>query len=891
MAVIPLAHARPTLDVPGTPTPPVVNSAAAEFGRLGQALVDLSAGWEQTQNINAEAAFQNFKLSETKAYDDAAYNLKPADAQGFAEGYDTAFQQRGAKWVADNTAGMTPKSAGYWQGRIGDLRLQLFNNAIGKERQDQGTFAAQQLDQGFQQTILPRAAEIAKLPDSPEKAAALADLENDAFRLVDASALPPAAKDEAKIKARGDIHTTFATGLPPSEKARLDPTRPDETFVDRTLQIEGTGKNPNSSAVGPGQFIDATWLDLIKRYRPDLATGRTDREILALRTSDIAPQLGQEMTRAYAAENAAYLKYNQIDTTAGNLYLAHFLGPQGAVEMLSASPDAIAAEVNPKAAKANPRVFYHVTRGGPDYDSPKTVAEVTQWAGALQGGVYHNDWGRVLDAIPFDQRVNLGADGAKDFLAQQTATSAAAKKAYDQRLNDTLNAAMDGTYGFANLASDYADGQGWLNDAGDRKKVYDTIVAANKDTLQLSAAQALMQDATTPINRFDGDQQKLVNLWYDKLGGRGDDLYEPDGSGVQTLRAVVARSQIIPDSAKSQLLSGIYSPDAGRRSRAFTIMDGLSRSDPAAYALTFSEEARKRVDIYQRLAPIVPPEVLAEEMNPMVTPIQQALREKRRAEGEALARKNISDGDILGVFDTKPGGWWNPAAWGGSPSISNDPLAMGALRQDYENAYAEAYARVPSEDSARALANKWVQIKWGVTDVGSGGGILMAYPPQRYYAAVEGGHDWMDTQLEQAVRAQFPRAQSWSLISDEQTEGDVAVGAQPAYSVMVVDETGAYKMLGTPMAAGDPNHRRIAFSAVPAHVRFDDRKAMSEAEARFMQKRAAAQGTAQPAQPPADSGNWMDQMGKTDPARRYIGQPLENWLRSFGQQPPPKSTP
>ena len=61
-----------------------------------------------------------------------------------------------------------------------------------------------------------------------------------------------------------------------------------------------TAKNPLSSATGDGQFIKGTWLDLIKNTRPDLAAGKSDDEILALRNDS---KLSQEMTARYAANN------------------------------------------------------------------------------------------------------------------------------------------------------------------------------------------------------------------------------------------------------------------------------------------------------------------------------------------------------------------------------------------------------------------------------------------------------------------------------------------------------------------------------------------------------------------------------------------------------------
>lgn len=119
-----------------------------------------------------------------------------------------------------------------------------------------------------------------------------------------------------------------------------------DTVVDNIIQVESGGradaKNPNSSATGAGQFIDSTWLNMINKYRPDLKEGRTRQEVLALRNDF---EISREMTKAYTTENSDFLESRGHTATAGNLYLAHFLGPAGANKALSASPYATVRDV------------------------------------------------------------------------------------------------------------------------------------------------------------------------------------------------------------------------------------------------------------------------------------------------------------------------------------------------------------------------------------------------------------------------------------------------------------------------------------------------------------------------------------------------------------------
>jgi murein DD-endopeptidase MepM/ murein hydrolase activator NlpD len=102
-------------------------------------------------------------------------------------------------------------------------------------------------------------------------------------------------------------------------------------LVNKIIKVESggssTAKNPLSSATGLGQFINSTWLRMMRTYRPDLAGAISEEKQLALRFD---PTLSREMTTHLARENKAYLESAGHSVSAGSLYLAHFLGPAGA---------------------------------------------------------------------------------------------------------------------------------------------------------------------------------------------------------------------------------------------------------------------------------------------------------------------------------------------------------------------------------------------------------------------------------------------------------------------------------------------------------------------------------------------------------------------------------
>lgn len=152
--------------------------------------------------------------------------------------------------------------------------------------------------------------------------------------------------------------------------------------------VEGTGKNPMSSAQGTGQFIDSTWIDIVSRNRPDLVKGKSRQEILDMRND---ASLGLEMTKRYAAENADKLRRAGLTVDSSSLYLAHFLGPDGAIKALKAGDATpIAEAVSPEAIAANPGVFNNVA----------TVGDLRGWSAGKMGDTQYADRGGAL--LPLD---------------------------------------------------------------------------------------------------------------------------------------------------------------------------------------------------------------------------------------------------------------------------------------------------------------------------------------------------------------------------------------------------------------------------------------------------------------------------------------------------------
>jgi hypothetical protein len=162
----------------------------------------------------------------------------------------------------------------------------------------------------------------------------------------------------------------------------------------RESGLKPQAQSSTSSAAGLFQFVEQTWLGLVKEFGAKHGLGSyanaisrgadghfragdagDRRAILALRND---PQVSALMAGEYARQTQAEMQSSLgREVCGGELYAAHFLGPDAACRLIrlnDAAPDASAAAQFPQAAGANRNVFYHAD------GTPKTVREVYAWA-------------------------------------------------------------------------------------------------------------------------------------------------------------------------------------------------------------------------------------------------------------------------------------------------------------------------------------------------------------------------------------------------------------------------------------------------------------------------------------------------------------------------------
>ena len=184
-------------------------------------------------------------------------------------------------------------------------------------------------------------------------------------------------------------------------------------FLMRTAQRESglfAGAHAGtSSAAGLFQFVEQTWLSTIKRHGAahgyaryaDLISETADGRFCVPQGEDAKkvvmdlrydPHAAAVMAGELASDHAAYLRGRTgREPTGGELYAAHFLGPQGSARLIEAytsNPGQSAATLFPEAAGANHNVFYRAGR-------PLSVGE-------LYGDLNRTGGGSMAQAIQRD---------------------------------------------------------------------------------------------------------------------------------------------------------------------------------------------------------------------------------------------------------------------------------------------------------------------------------------------------------------------------------------------------------------------------------------------------------------------------------------------------------
>lgn len=634
-------------------------------------------------------------------------------------------------------------------------------------------------------------------------------------------------------------------------------------------------QNPYSTAQGLGQFTDGTWMDMVRQHEPALAEGKTRQQILDLRKD---PAISGRMVDHYISDNSTFLQNNGLDATDGNIYLAHFAGQGGAKAILSGDPTANAAEVLAPLNGMTPEEF---TAKNP-FIKGMSASDLASWAGrkmgaAMPGEVYsamkkevHQDmvtlWPSVLEGIKKNGSADPGdiallfkqatLTGDEDFKSRLTAIlpdvakftgldqahmeqnlhdmEAHGMTAMEQSVYDTKKAIFDSTVkGLKDDPIGLATSRGVVEDPGpinfdDPSKLGGSVQAREK---ALGQAREYYHQADMPLFRPAEAETAAAKLTSPDQGQRGNIV-----STLTNLQPATLFPTLDQPAIKAAIKGNASSTDFGKYSSAMVIMDHAYRTAPQQFAQSFGPDSLKQVQDYQARVRYQTPEEAQKFFDQQKDPAYAERSKVFEDAGRKLAVK-YTDSAILNGFKN-----WIP---GTSASAPTDPQVTGALRDDFENTFAQRYAVSQDAKTAASQTMDALRQKWGKSDLN--GGQLTLYPPENHYPAVNGKWDWMKDELNHdLVMAGFSNDQAttrggasapqkkvpWphTLIATADTEAAINNGKPPPYIVVVTNPAD-----GKSDFARDGSGNRLVAT-------FDGGRARLDAELKFgVDQRAASQ--------------------------------------------------
>jgi len=543
-----------------------------------------------------------------------------------------------------------------------------------------------------------------------------------------------------------------------------------DVVTSKIIGVESGGnanaKNPNSSASGVGQFLDSTWVQTIRQHRPDIAAGKSAAQILTLKND---PVLGREMTKAYTQDNAEYLSNRGIATTPGNIYLAHFLGPAGAANVLKADPNApIGSVVGQDVVRAN------------GFLAGKTVADTIAWSDKKMSGAGVGQVDPRFAGLAPEARLALANQADVQYRQQQAADLANQKADYTAYKDRVELSIVQGQIADPAIIS----GDKTLND-GDKASLLRSFNEQNKGAIQVASDLTALNGNSLTLDPYSSTDKT-----------RADKLYSSAAANVSHEQAgalatsIIQQTGVVPQPIINDMRRGLSSQNPSQVIAAAQTAQRISSYDPAILGRRDGgSEVQKAADDFSYYVNKLnlPPEEAARRMIDNASPEKQRDRKALEPAAKEFV-KTMGEVDLSSEF-------------GGT--LGADPMQEAGIKADFI-AMAEDQFYAANGDPALAQNRALQQMKaiYGVSQM-SGSPTVVKYPPEKYWPKQDasgalfglvGGDplQYAKTQLSIEIGEHDDGYLPGSvrLVTTPETEADVKAGRLPGYSVLWKDANG-----------------------------------------------------------------------------------------------------
>lgn len=765
-----------------SPSGPSVSVGAA-VANVGQAITqvafDLNDLKTQEANDNANKRGLDVSTALTRFADEEERAFLKAQEEssesgiGFTRSFMEGYQQRANEFAKTNLNGLAPEQSTGYLNQILSRGNSLYEKAYTFEATAKSAFYDRTTNTNLDTVrgqIMNNAAPYEQLKAQGLASIDAADMPEawkaERRQMWDADAAESKWQWEYQQNPESAVAAITMGTVPDSVSGVIEQAASrygqDADTLKKIAMLESRGnpaaKNPSSSAGGLFQFIDGTANDygLADRFDPGQASDAAAR-LLRDNRERLVRNLGRE-------------------PTPGELYLAHQQGAGGAINLLRDPSQPATAVLGREQVRLN------LPSSMRDRVDSITAGEFASLWTRKMGDV---DSAALYASIPTDRRIALATEGQKAIAAQATAERTAEKDRIALVIADDPFQVDRATI-MDNPVLDDADKATLLNSWN----------TATKEQGEIRNFLSQMSEGTLAFNPMDSTQRATADKVYDDLLGNAAD----DAQAAEATQVFVESTGYIPRKEVAAVRLSAMSNDPTIFTDTMLRARTLQNAAPAYFGEAEGmgnvradlEKFRTYTESMGYSSEDAAGRILAQR-----SPENRINQEVLAPRADKVVR-DLTANEVAGYFD----GGWRVFGGTGTPGAGADAATQSALVSEFGMAFRERFFETGDEDEAKALAAADLKKTWGTSEIG-GSRELMKYPPEMFYPAVNGSHEYLRTDVMETARefagsdpsAMYLRPWVDPTTGRNLTSEDIRAGRPPRYRLIYEREENGQRII------------------------------------------------------------------------------------------------